>query len=149
MTNLFFPIERLRLFSANGQVYRAFHHLLAARMGSLLMVPLHLVLGRCDAVIDGCPVPWEEVHAVLDYPAVNPLTNPAKWDIDDHVAQFGYLGIAPAECVLDYITPMVGGEEKVLRSPNNELVVGEQVETRGNRLYREANTLADARDSYR
>ena len=115
MTAHFFPIERLRLFSANGQVYRAFHHLLAARMGSLLLVPLHLVLGRCDAVIDGCPVPWEEVHAVLDYPAVNPLTNPAKWDIDDHVAQFGYLGIAPAECVLDYITPMVGGEEKVLR----------------------------------
>ncbi|TBW12243.1 hypothetical protein E0E50_04865 [Azotobacter chroococcum subsp. isscasi] len=41
------------------------------------------------------------------------------------------------------------GEEKVLRSPNNELVVGEQVETRGNRPYREANTLADARGSYR
>lgn len=111
----FFPIERLRLFAADSQVYRAFHHLIAARMGTLLLVPLHLVTGRCDAVVDGCPVPWEEVHAVLEYPAIRPLTNTAVWTMDDHLQQLEYLGIDPDACEMDFITPMVKGEEKVLR----------------------------------
>ena len=112
MTESFFPIERLHLFSTDGQVYRAFDHLIAARMGTLLLVPMHLVTGRCDAVIDGCPVPWEEVHAVLEYPAGNAAT----WQgCDDHVQQLEYLDIAPAECEMDHIAPMVNGSEKVLR----------------------------------
>lgn len=115
MTTPFFPIERVRLFAAEGAIYRAFHHLIAARMGTLLLVPLHLVTGRCDAVVDGCPVPWEEVHAVLEYPPIHPLTNPINWNVDDHVQQLEYLGIDPAECEMDHITPMVNGEEKVLR----------------------------------
>lgn len=115
MTDPFFPIERLRLFAADGVTYRAFHNLIAARMGTLLLVPMHLVTGRCDAVVDGCPVSWEEVHAVLEYPAIHPLTNPANWNVNDHVQQLEYLGIDPAECVMDYISPMVNGEEKVLR----------------------------------
>jgi hypothetical protein len=119
MNSPFFPIERLRLFAADSQVYRAFHHLIAARMGTLLLVPLHLVTGRCDAVVDGCPVPWEEVHAVLEYPAIHPLTNPSKWNgltqLIDEVQQLEHLGIDPDECEMDHITPMVKGEEKVLR----------------------------------
>jgi len=73
---------------------------------------MHLVTGRCDAVIDGCPVPWEEVHAVLEYPSGSSAT----WQgIDDHVQQLEYLDIAPAECEMDHIAPMVNGKEKVLR----------------------------------
>jgi hypothetical protein len=112
MSDLFFPIERVSLFAADGQVYRAFDHLIAARMGTLLLVPMHLVTGRCDAVIDGCQVPWEEVHAVLEYPS----GNAAAWQgIDDHVQQLEYLGIDPAECEMDLIAAMVNGKEKVLR----------------------------------
>jgi len=39
------------------------------------------------------------------------------------------------------------GSEKVMRSPNQELAIGEQVDTRGNRVYRDSTTLADARNS--
>ena len=118
MNEPFFPIERLRLFSADGQVYRAFNHLVAARMGTLLMVPMNLVAGRCNEVIDGCPVPWEEVHAVLEYPAVRlsiQEAHVAYWNFNYHVQQLKHLGIDPAECEMDHITPMVNGEEKVLR----------------------------------
>lgn len=115
MTDPFFPIERLRCFSADGQVYRAFNHLIAARMGTLLLVPIHLVTGRCEAVLDGCPVPWEEVHAVLEYPNIHPVGNPVTVHVDEHMQQLEYLRIDPRECELDYITPMVLGNERVLR----------------------------------
>lgn len=117
MTDPFFPIERLRLFATDGQVYRAFDHLIAARMGTLLLVPMHMVTGRCDAVVDGCPVPWEEVHAVLEYPSnFNPSqpTHVGGGD-DDFVQQLEYLGIDPAACEADHIAPLVNGTEKVLR----------------------------------
>lgn len=118
MTAKFFPLERLRLFSADGLVYRAFEHLIAARMDTLLLVPVHLVTGPWHlpsgrpAVVDGCPVPWEEVHAVLKYPVTHPLTQPAKWNVD---IELKYLGIDASACELDAIAPMVNGEEKVLR----------------------------------
>jgi len=113
----FIHIDRIRLFSGNGEVYRAFHHLVAARVGTLLMVPLHLVVGRCDGVVDGCPVPWEEVYAVMEYPAVHPLSNPSRWvGGNDHIQQLGYLGLNPEDCQLDHISPMANGNpDKVLR----------------------------------
>lgn len=40
--------------------------LIAARCGAVLLVPIHVVLGRLTGVVDGCPVPWEEVCAVPD-----------------------------------------------------------------------------------
>lgn len=118
MTQPFFPIERLRMFSADGQVYRAFNHLIAARMGTLLLVPQLLVVGRLIDVVDGCPVPWEEVHAVLEYPVTSPVAH-----ADATLAEFNHqqrfdafcLGLSPAECVLDHIAPLVNGTEKVLR----------------------------------
>jgi hypothetical protein len=52
------------------------------------------------------------VPAVLEYPSGNPAT----WHVtDDHVQQLEYLGIDPSECVMDFISPLVNGEEKVLR----------------------------------
>lgn len=115
MTARFFPIERLRLFSVDGNVYRAFDHLIAARMGMLLLVPQHLAVGSRDAVMDGCPVPHEEIFAVLEYPP-NPSPLPfIRGGVDDYVQQIGYLGIDPGACEMDYITPMVNGKAKVLR----------------------------------
>lgn len=114
-TSQFLHIESMRHFAADGLVYRAFNHLIAARMGALLLVPFHRVQGSFEAVVDGCPVPWEEVYAVLDYPAVHTFTNPARWNIHNHVRQLESFGIDPAACELDYIAPMMNGEEKVLR----------------------------------
>jgi len=116
MTSPLFRIDLLRTFSADGNIYRAFGHLVASRMGTLLLVPFHLVIGRCDDVVDGCPVPWEEVFAVLEYPAVNPLTNPAQWNgASNAMRTFARLGLHFTGCVLDTITPMVNGKETTLR----------------------------------
>lgn len=58
-------ISTLAPFSADGRIYRAFGHLIAARNGTVLLAPIHAVQGRLTEVVDGCPVPWEEVDAVL------------------------------------------------------------------------------------
>lgn len=122
MNKPFVHIDTLRLFAADGQVYRAFDHLIAARMGTLLLVPLHLVTGPWHlpsgrpAVVDGCPVPWEEVHAVLEYPATNPIVHAVATLAEFNSLQwFPTLGLSPAACELDHIAPMVNGKEKVLR----------------------------------
>jgi hypothetical protein len=116
MNNIAIPLNLLSLFSADRQVYRAFGYLIAARIGTLLLVPPHLVLGDLAKVIDGSPVPGEEVYAVLEYPPVHQLTNPAAWpSSNDHVQQLEYLGMDPSEFEIDTISPMVRGREKVLR----------------------------------
>lgn len=121
MTDPFFPIERLRLFSADGQVYSAFDHLIAARCGTLLLIPMNIATGPWHlasgnpAVVSRCPVPHEEVFAVLNYPSTRPLSDTDFRDIDDQVQQLEYLGLDPGACEMDYITPMVNGEAKVLR----------------------------------
>ena len=112
MNHIHIPIDRIRLFSTDGQLYRAFDHLIAARMGTLLLVPLHLVVGRCDEVLDGCPVPWEEVFAVLEYPQQPPYATLIQ---DDLIEQLEHIGIDIAACERDTIAPMVNGQEKVLR----------------------------------
>lgn len=123
MTSPLFHIETLSAFSADGQLYRAFDHLIAARTGTLLLVPFHLVVGRCDEVLDGCPVPWEEVFAVLEYP-VNLLTDLLEIEIAYSVLTgpkfFPVLRelfpvVYAHEWEMDHITPMVNGTEKVFR----------------------------------
>lgn len=111
--NMAIPFNLLSLFSSDRQVYRAFGYLIAARMGTLLLVPPRLALGDLSGVIDGCPVPSEEVYAVLEYPPSNPLTTTSVWN--DRVQQLEYLGLDPAEFEMDTIAPMARGEEKVLR----------------------------------
>lgn len=63
---LYLHISALAPFSADGTIYRAFDHLIASRMGTVLLAPIHAVQGDLTQVVDGCPVPWEEVGAVLD-----------------------------------------------------------------------------------
>lgn len=67
------PVSAIAAFSANGRVHRAFNHLIAAAPGTLLCVPLVLAAGDLRGVVDGCPVPWEEVWAVLDQPPAGPI----------------------------------------------------------------------------
>lgn len=57
--------QQLADFSDDGRLYRAFNHVVAAQSGSVLLVPMYLVRGDLSGVVDGCPVPWEEVDDVL------------------------------------------------------------------------------------
>lgn len=57
--------KQLLPFTANGVLYRAFDRVIAARHGCVLLVPLHLAHGDLSALVDGCPVPWEEVDEVI------------------------------------------------------------------------------------
>jgi hypothetical protein len=114
MRTLSIHIDHLRQFSADGQVYRAFHSLIVARMGALLLVPMHLVTGRIDTVVDGCPVPWEEVYAVLEYP-VRPQMGEVRGELFKRLQMLAQVGIDPADCDMDHISPMVMGRESVLR----------------------------------
>ena len=61
-------LVELARFAADQRVFRAFDHLIATRAGELLLLPVHLAEGDLRAVIDGCPVPWEEAWAALDTP---------------------------------------------------------------------------------
>lgn len=63
------PLETLLPFAHDGRACRSFDHLIFSRMGSLLLVPVWAVVGDLRQVVDGCPVPWQEVCDVLDAPA--------------------------------------------------------------------------------
>lgn len=65
-------IDELRPFAGNGQLYRAFGCALAAGDGVLVAVPIALMAGNLQVLIDGCPVNWAEVCAVLDVDADTP-----------------------------------------------------------------------------
>lgn len=61
-------ISAIAAFSHDGRVHRAFDHLIAAGAGTLLCVPLAASAGDLRQVVDGCPVPWDEVLTVIDTP---------------------------------------------------------------------------------
>lgn len=64
-----FPLETLLGFSHDGRAFRSFDHLIFSQVGTLLLVPVWRACGDLRRVVDGCPVPWEEVWDVLDAPA--------------------------------------------------------------------------------
>lgn len=59
------PLDLIAGFSATGRVYRAFDRLIAAQMGSVLLVPIWLSRGDLSGTVDGCPVPWDEIQDLL------------------------------------------------------------------------------------
>lgn len=71
-------ISVIAAFSADGRVFRSFGHLLGSRPGELLLVPLGHTTGDLRNVVDCCPVPWEEVWAVLDTPVAQPELMPPE-----------------------------------------------------------------------
>lgn len=68
-------VSLLASLSADQRLHRAFDHLIAATPGSLLLCPVWLSAGDLSSVIDGCPVPWDEIDGVLADPpdGVRPL----------------------------------------------------------------------------
>jgi hypothetical protein len=60
------------------QLYRAYDHLIAARLGMTLMVPVAASEGKLEPLVDQCPVPWIEATAILDvdYEVAQPLSLP-------------------------------------------------------------------------
>ncbi len=57
-------------------LYRAYDHLVAARHGMTLMVPVNATAGRLVPIRDLCPVPWLEATEILaaDYTTAAPLS---------------------------------------------------------------------------
>jgi hypothetical protein len=121
MNEPLFYIDNLRQFSADGQVYRGFDHLIAARMGTLLLVPIQLVIGAWHlpsgrpSTVFGCQVPCEEVYAVLEYPVVHRLDQRMSHAWNDELQQIERLGLKVLDCEIDRIPTMTNGDEKVLR----------------------------------
>jgi hypothetical protein len=71
-----FPADVVRRFNdPAGRLYRAFDHLIGARKGMTLMVPIVTSVGKLDDLVDQCPVPLLEASAILaaDYELAEPL----------------------------------------------------------------------------
>jgi hypothetical protein len=106
-------VSVMAAFSADGRVCRAYGHLLAAGAGSLLCVPMVLSAGDLRTVVDCCPVPWEEVWAVLDAPPgpdpvpVEPVAFRQAWPSLASLAVEGW--------VLDRVSPFSAGRAEALR----------------------------------
>lgn len=60
-------------FSASCRVYRAFGHAIAAESGLVMLAPLAAVDGPLHGLVDGCPVPWDEVWETLEAEPANPV----------------------------------------------------------------------------
>lgn len=60
------PIAVLHEFADGGHVARAYQYLFAARNGATLAVPMRLVWGPFDGVLDRLPVPWEEAWSLIN-----------------------------------------------------------------------------------
>lgn len=89
------PLETLAAFSHDGRVYRSFDHLILPGVGNLLLVPVWMAVGDLTKVIDGSPVPWEEVCDVLDAPA------DAVSVSDPDVVPLSLRRLAPADWVIE------------------------------------------------
>lgn len=67
----------LRQFSRpdSDAMFRAYDHLIGARLGMTLMIPVASARGPLLPVVDHCPVPWLEATAILaaDYATATPL----------------------------------------------------------------------------
>lgn len=103
-------LETLAKFSADGQVYRAHAHAIAAGPGWLVLVPIELVDGDLTTVIDQCPAPWQEVMALLDEPAAKPgMFSSDVW------AESGGFAVALASSNWDMDDVDIGGVKRAKR----------------------------------
>lgn len=99
-------------FAHDGQVYRAYAHALAAAPGMVLLVPIELVNGDLTDLVDGCPIPWEEVVSILESPQRSPAP------LDKHI--HSVLGrplreIAPSHWDADLLSVGMGFRDTVTR----------------------------------
>lgn len=64
-----FSIMTLAKHSKDGRVYRSFDHVIVATCGMVVAVPITQTVGELHSLAPFCPVPWEEMWAILDTPA--------------------------------------------------------------------------------
>lgn len=101
-------VQDIGRWDVSGCVHRAFDCLIGVRYGGFLLVPIGLTVGDMRMVIDRCPLPVDEVAAVLAgdpqrNTSEDPMQSPAmrllqgfapaaEWEVD-HIA-LGQLGHA-------------------------------------------------------
>lgn len=78
--NVRVPLDVLGRFSADGQVYRAFGHSIAAGRDVIVFAPLAVCDGDLTTVIDRCPIPWQEACAIIDDAGQNRRAVDARFD---------------------------------------------------------------------
>ncbi|AXF86794.1 hypothetical protein DTO96_102550 [Ephemeroptericola cinctiostellae] len=61
-------LSDIQAASGSTTTYRAYGHAMAAQNGLLITAPLALVDGRLTALVDACPVQWQQAVAVLHTP---------------------------------------------------------------------------------
>lgn len=88
-------VARLAAFAGDGRLYRCFDHVVAALHGSVLLVPMFRVAGDLSRLVDGCPVPWDEVDEVLR------LERGATHDFDFDAEPYGERVMGLAELARD------------------------------------------------
>ncbi|WP_233869298.1 hypothetical protein [Paraburkholderia adhaesiva] len=83
------PIAVLHELADGGHVARAYQYLFAARNGATLAVPMRLVWGPFDGVLDRLPVPWEEAWSLVnaDQLHARTLTDRAVRSLGDRIAR--------------------------------------------------------------
>lgn len=117
------PLSLLAGFSSDSRVYSAFGHYIAPGTGRVLLVPTSMAYrGHIEAaVVPGCPVPVNEISALLDTPAVLQTTELAKsaaaWPVLAKVVAAWQVLAAIAEegWQVDFIPMMPGHRHRVLR----------------------------------
>ena len=60
------PVSVLKKYSYKGVCYRCFDHVIAVQSGLVVAVPTTIVSGPVQGVHPYCPLPWEEMWAILD-----------------------------------------------------------------------------------
>jgi hypothetical protein len=97
-----------------GRVFEAFKHYIVAGDGYLLLVPIAIVSqDQSIEVTPGCPVPVEEVSALLD----EPLAHPRELAQDDPL-RHRLSALWPDGWRYDLIPVMPRAWRKVLRAVN-------------------------------
>lgn len=107
-------LSLLAAFSADGRVYRAFGHYIAAANGRLLLVPVPLVCRDQSEIVPGCPVSVEELSAILDAPGNKALPLAADTQLYRRLEPF-----APAGWHCDRLALMPNDRWRVLRAVND------------------------------
>ena len=105
-------ISAIAAFSADGRVFRAFGHVVGAKPGAILLVPLGRTTGSLRDLVDVCPVPWEEVWSVLDAPLALPELMPTE----EMCRRFPRLAqVSPYGWMRDRIPSFAAGVDVALR----------------------------------
>jgi hypothetical protein len=108
------PIEVriIQQFDANGQIWRAFDHLIARRYGTVLMIPVGITVGNLHSVVDRCPIPLEEATAIMQG---GPLRNTGERQVDCPALRLLTAFAPAAEWELDHVVLGTVGQPSIRR----------------------------------